>query len=99
MKKLIFKRIWTGLGNRKLLNFVSDKTYLKIAYYTKNLIKLNLDNPKTYFEKLNWLKIHYRDDSYSKIVDKAEFKNYVAEKLGAGGGRNTLLKLSRYMIK
>lgn len=86
MKKSIFKRVWTGLGNRKLLNFVSDKAYLKIAYYTKNHIKLDLDNPKTYFEKLNWLKIHYRDDRYPRIVDKAEFKNYVIENLGAGGG-------------
>lgn len=81
MKKII-ARAWTWFGKHKLLNFVSDLTYIKIAYYLNNHIKLDLDNPKTFNEKLNWLKINYRDEEYYQIVDKAEFKHYVDKKIG-----------------
>ncbi len=82
--KEIIGRAWTRFGMMKLLNFVPNKTYLKVAYYLRNHKKLDLDNPKTFSDKINWLKLNYRDDEYSKIVDKAEFKHYVDEKVGGG---------------
>lgn len=80
----IVGRIWTRLGMMKLLNFVPNKVYLKIAYFLINHKKLNLHNPKTFSDKLNWLKLYYRDENYYKIVDKAEFKAFVDEKIGSG---------------
>lgn len=39
------------------LRFIPDETYLKIIYRLKVGKRLNLDNPQTYTEKLQWLKI------------------------------------------
>ncbi len=43
---------------------------------------MNLDNPKTYNEKLQWLKLHDRKPEYSRMVDKAGAKKYVASIIG-----------------
>lgn len=42
---------------------------------------LNLKDPKTFADKLQWLKLYNRKPEYTKMVDKATFKDYVAEKL------------------
>ncbi|MCM1140586.1 MAG: glycosyl transferase [Muribaculum sp.] len=44
--------------------------------------KLNLDDPVTYNEKLQWLKLYNRNPEYAKMVDKYEAKKYVAELIG-----------------
>ena len=44
--------------------------------------KLNLENPKTFNEKLQWLKIYNRKDEHTMMVDKVEVRDYIAEKLG-----------------
>ena len=43
---------------------------------------MNLDNPKTYNEKLQWLKLYYRNPEYTPMVDKAEAKQYVSSIIG-----------------
>lgn len=43
---------------------------------------LNLNNPVTYNEKLQWLKLNDRKNNYSKLVDKYEVKKFVANKIG-----------------
>lgn len=42
----------------------------------------NLRNPETYNEKLNWLKLHDRNEEYTKLVDKYEVKEYIASIIG-----------------
>ncbi|MGM9853973.1 MAG: ATP-grasp fold amidoligase family protein, partial [Muribaculaceae bacterium] len=59
-----------------------DKLYLKIVYRLYMGKPLNLRKPRTYPEKLNWLKVNLKDENYTKLVDKYEVKKYVAEKLG-----------------
>ena len=44
--------------------------------------KLDLKNPKTFNEKLQWLKLYDRKDIYTTMVDKYEAKKYVSEKIG-----------------
>lgn len=44
--------------------------------------KLNLENPETFNEKLQWLKLYDRKPEYSKMVDKYEVKEYVANIIG-----------------
>lgn len=59
-----------------------DKLYLKIVYPLHMGKSLNLKNPRTFTEKLNWLKVNLRNENYSRLVDKYEVKQFVTERLG-----------------
>lgn len=67
---------------RAILKILPDKIYLKIKYKHKLGKKLNLKNPQTYNEKLQWLKLYDRKPMYTKMVDKYEAREYIAEKIG-----------------
>jgi len=62
---------------------MSDEKYLKRVFKMRMGCDLNLKNPKTFNEKLNWLKLYDRNPEYTSMVDKYEVKKYVAEKIGA----------------
>lgn len=66
----------------KLTRFIPDKTYLKIVYWIRIGKRLNLDDPQTFNEKLQWLKLYDRKPIYTTMVDKHEVKKYVAERIG-----------------
>lgn len=55
--------------------------YLHLVFITDAYI-VNLVNPQTFSEKLQWLKLYNRRPEYTMMVDKVEVKNYVAQKLG-----------------
>lgn len=74
--------LFFSIGHREWLNWMSDELYLKIGYWIKFKKRLNLDNPKTYNEKLQWLKLYDRKPLYTNLVDKYEVKNIVAKKIG-----------------
>jgi len=59
-----------------------DKEYLKSVFKRRMGYELNLDNPKTFNEKLQWLKLYDRKPEYISLVDKYEFKQYIKEILG-----------------
>lgn len=61
---------------------VDDAAFLKKQFYYKLGYELDLDNPRTFNEKLQWLKIHDRNPEYTKLVDKYEFKNHIEKVLG-----------------
>lgn len=44
--------------------------------------KLDLKNPQTFNEKLQWLKLYDRNPEYTKMVDKYEVRKYISEKIG-----------------
>lgn len=75
-------RIIENLGKRHLLNWVPDEWYLKILYWLIFKKKLDLGDPQTFNEKLQWLKLHDRQPIYTTMVDKCEAKKYVASKIG-----------------
>ena len=77
----LFLRIIIKLTNLKILR-LSDKTYLKVSYKYRLNGKLDLNNPKTFNEKLQWLKLYDRKEIYTKMVDKYEAKEYVASIIG-----------------
>lgn len=60
----------------------SDEFYLKMDYFLALGKKLNLDNPKTFNEKLQWLKVNDKRAEYSVMVDKYEVKEYVKNLIG-----------------
>lgn len=66
----------------QLATFVSDENYVKWKYYLNFHKKLHLDNPQTYNEKLQWLKLHDQHEEYTQMVDKYEAKKYVASIIG-----------------
>lgn len=70
------------LNNRGLANWISDKFMVKILYRDVFGRKLNLDSPKTFNEKMQWLKLYNRKDIYTSYVDKLAVKDIVAKKIG-----------------
>ncbi|MBQ4153930.1 MAG: glycosyl transferase [Clostridia bacterium] len=61
---------------------LSDKCYLKIKYRIIMKRRLNLKDPKTFNEKLQWLKLNNRKPEYTTYVDKYKVREYIANKLG-----------------
>lgn len=61
---------------------MSDEEYLKKLFYASMGKTLNLDNPQTFNEKLQWLKLYNRKPEYTTMVDKYEVREYIAQKLG-----------------
>ena len=74
--------LFLTLGSRGWLNWMSDERYIKIAHRIKLNEKLDLDNPITYNQKLQWLKLYNRNPLYTQLVDKYEVREYVANKIG-----------------
>ena len=63
-------------------NHMSDEEYLKKLFYASMGKTLNLDNPQTFNEKLQWLKLYNRKPEYTMMVDKYKVREYIAQKLG-----------------
>jgi hypothetical protein len=78
------KKLLVKLNYRypQLLGWMSDEQCLKFWYRYTFGKQLNLDDPKTFNEKLQWLKLHDRKPEYTAMVDKYEAKQYVAERIG-----------------
>ncbi len=71
------------LMGRMLPDTISaDAFYLKMLYRHYLVEKLNLKNPVTYNEKLQWMKLYNRRPEYTMMVDKYEAKKYVSKILG-----------------
>ena len=69
--------------NRKgLLHWMSDRQFLRINYWLNMGVHLDLDNPKTFNEKLQWLKLYDRRPEYVTMVDKIAVKEYVSQRIG-----------------
>lgn len=62
-----------------LLYHISPKLTLKLLYRIKCKDKLNLKEPKSYLEKLNWLKLFYRNDLMPKCADKYLARDYIKD--------------------
>lgn len=75
-------KIAISLARRGWLNGLSDKTYLSVMYRATFGEKLNWENPQTFSEKLQWIKLNDRNSVYPQMVDKYESKQYVRERVG-----------------
>ena len=73
------KRLFIALSIRGYFRFIPDKLYLKWRYSIFMNQKLNLKNPRTFNEKLQWLKLYNRKDIYTKMVNKYMAKEYVSK--------------------
>ncbi len=61
---------------------IPDSIYLRYRYRKIMGKSLNLNNPQTFNEKLQWLKLYDRKPIYTTLVDKYEVKPYVAGLIG-----------------
>lgn len=61
---------------------LSDIRWTKIQFRANTGEKLDLDNPKTFNEKLQWLKLYDHNDLYTTLVDKRLVKDYVRKIVG-----------------
>lgn len=59
-----------------------DERFLKKAFKVSMGKELNLDNPKTFNEKLQWLKLYNRKPEYTMMVDKYRVRDYISKQLG-----------------
>ena len=84
IKKIIKKPrlIIIFILNFKIFRIVPDSLYLKIKYRLITNKLLNLKNPITFSEKLQWLKLFDRNPLYTKLVDKYEVRKYIVKTIG-----------------
>ena len=78
----LFRDILLYLSYYNFFNFLDDKTFLKFKYRLAMRERLNLKNPQTFNEKLQWLKLYNRKDIYTTMVDKYEVKKYISGVIG-----------------
>ncbi|BAO74521.1 ATP-grasp fold amidoligase family protein [Winogradskyella sp. PG-2] len=70
-----------------LSKFLNNKpnqveAYLKTHFYLKNKRHLNLEQPKEFADKIQWLKLNLYKQDYQKYVDKFEVRDFIKEKIG-----------------
>lgn len=65
-----------------MYNYMPDEAYLKRKYRACMGRKLNLENPQTFNEKLQWLKLHDRKPEYTMMVDKYRVREYITNTIG-----------------
>jgi len=66
----------------KISHFLPDRLYLQLKYLQRMHKLLNLKDPQTFSEKLQWLKLYDRNPLYTTLVDKYAVKKWVGDKIG-----------------
>ena len=67
---------------RKLSRLIPARIYLQIVYFRHFKKFIDFDNPKTFNEKIQWLKLNYRKEEYTNLVDKYRVKQYITKLIG-----------------
>ena len=70
------------LANKGVYDNMQDEALLNRKYEAIFGKRLNLDNPQTFNEKLQWLKLYDRNPEYTIMVDKYKVRDYIKEKIG-----------------
>lgn len=69
-------------ANRGKYNYLDDETFIKRKFRAEMGYEIDLDNPRTFNEKINWLKLYDRRPEYTMMVDKYKVRDYIADQLG-----------------
>lgn len=70
------------IGERYKIKLLPDMLYLKLLYKHKTNSELNLMVPKSFTEKIQWLKLNDKNHLYSVMADKYAVKKYATQILG-----------------
>lgn len=71
-----------GLGANGLLNWMSDETYLNLVYKGHFGRKMDFNNPVTFNEKLQWLKVYNHNPKLTIYADKYAVREHIANTIG-----------------
>src|SRR5690625_2293890 len=66
----------------QIKKMIPDKLYLKLQYRYHFGETLNLKNPQTFNEKLQWLKLNNRKPEYVEYVDKFAVREHIKNTIG-----------------
>ncbi len=85
--KYFHPKKWFRLVNESVMSFflnyiLTDKAYLKYQYKKVFGKQLDLKNPQTYNEKMQWLKLYDRNPKYHILADKHAVKQFVTDTIG-----------------
>lgn len=82
--KRYIKNPWLILGSLvyHTASVWPDELFLKIIFKARVGYFPNLKNPRSYNEKLQWLKLNCKRQEYQDLVDKISSKDYVARRIG-----------------
>lgn len=83
LKKCNGYSIFSYMRRNGLLCWLPDKMYIKLYYRSVFGRRINLSNPRTFSEKLQWLKLHDFQPFYVDMVDKYRVKSYISDKVGS----------------
>lgn len=72
--------VMSSLGFR--CRWLSDEEFTRRIWKLRFGSEINLQNPVTYNEKIQWLKLFFHNPDYVRLVDKYEVKKIIAEKVG-----------------
>lgn len=75
-------KIAESMSRHGWLNNLPDQMYLSIMYRACFRKRIDWENPQTFSEKLQWLKLNDRKPVYETMVDKYAAKEFVAERIG-----------------
>ena len=78
MNKVLAK-IW---HSKLVQQFVPDKLYLSLYFRKRFGYNMNWNNPQTFNEKIQWLKLYDRKVEYTGMVDKLESRDYISRRVG-----------------
>ena len=81
IKRFAFNFYKSNLG-QLFFKHLPDSLYLKIQYRAIMGDRLNLNHPKSFNEKLQWLKIHDRKAEYIQYADKYCVRDFVKRIIG-----------------
>lgn len=80
--KMLCGKLFLKMDRNHWLNFLSDELFIKLKWKVLKGYPLNLRNPQTFNEKLQWLKLYYHKKDFTTWVDKFAVKDYIAQKIG-----------------
>ena len=75
-------KIFSAISSWTIFHILPDEVFLKLKFRGTMGYPLDLIAPKTYNEKLQWLKLHDRKPLYTTMVDKYAVKKYVEKRIG-----------------
>lgn len=78
MLKYLIKKLFWGF----LQHVVTDKLYAQIRYWLKFDRLPNLQNPQTFTEKIQHIKLYERTEIRKAFADRTRVRDYVADKIG-----------------
>jgi hypothetical protein len=75
-------KVFFALSSRNLLNWMPDKLFLSALWRAHFRRVFPWNNPRSFNEKLQWLKANDHNPMYPKLVDKFAVRKYIADAIG-----------------